>query len=393
MPTKHALLSASSAEKWIHCTPSARLEEKLPDTSGESARIGTLAHEIAELKLRKKFIEPMSPRAFTTRMNKLKKHELYQEEMQDFTDIYIDYITECAMQYDNTPTVAAEVQLDYSEWAPEGYGTGDCVMVSGDLLRIFDFKYGTGIPVNAQGNEQMRLYALGAFQLYRTIYDIRRVRMSIVQPRLNSITEDELSVEDLLKWAEDVVRPAAALAYEGKGECHPGEWCKDKFCKVRGQCRACADANLSVIEDFGTPPKLLPLLSNEEIGLALEKAAPFLNWFKAVEDFALNAALKGEQIPGWKVVEGRSNRVFSDRDAAFNALRGAGFDDSLLYKPKEYITLSAAEKLAGRAQFQELCGAYVVKPQGKPTIVPESDKRSTYNSAAADFANINNSDT
>ena len=388
MPGEHALLSPSSAEKWLHCTPSARLEENYSEESSVYAAEGTLAHAIAELKVRKKLIEPMSQKAFTTRMNKLKKHELYQEEMQEYTDIYVDYLTECAMQYKSKPDVAAEIRLDYGDWAPEGFGRCDCVMVGENTLHIIDFKYGKGVPVSAENNEQMRLYALGALQLHSMIYDIKTIRMSIVQPRLDSITEAEMSAADLLSWADDVVRPAAALAFMGEGDCCPGPWCKSKFCKARAQCRAYAESSLTAAEAFGTPPKQPSLLTNEELGQVLERAAPFLDWFKAAEDFALAEMLKGEEIPGWKVVEGRSIRVFTDADAAFAALQSAGFDESLLFKPREHITLSAAEKLAGKAQFQTLCGSFINKPRGKPTLAPEDDKRPLYDSAAIDFAGL-----
>lgn len=388
MPGEHALLSPSSAEKWLHCTPSARLEENYPEESSVYAAEGTLAHEIAELKVRKKFIEPMSQKAFTTRMNKLKKHELYQEEMQEHTDTYVDYLTECAMRYKMKPDVDAEIRVDYDDWAPEGFGRCDCIMVGENTLRIIDFKYGKGVPVSAENNEQMRLYALGALQLHSMIYDIQTIRMSIVQPRLNSITESEMSAADLLKWADEVVRPAAALAFMGDGDFCPGPWCKSKFCKARAQCRAYAESNLTAAEAFSAPQKPPSLLTNEEIGQALKRATPLLDWFKAAEDFALAQLLKGEEIPGWKAVEGRSIRVFTDADAAFAALQSAGFDESLLYKPREHITLSAAEKLAGKAQFQNLCSSFIDKPRGKPALAPEDDKRPPYDSAAADFAEL-----
>ncbi len=391
---RHALLSASSANTWLHCTPSARLGENFPDNAGKDAAEGTLAHEIAELKLRKAFIEPMSARTFNTRMNKLKKDPLYQEEMQGHTDAYIEYITECAMKYEHSPVVAAETRLDYSAWVPEGFGTGDAVIVGGDTLQIVDFKYGKGVPVSAKGNAQLRLYALGALGLYNMIYPINQVKMAIVQPRLCSITEDEISVEELLDWAENVVKPAALQAWEGKGEFHPSEdadggWCR--FCRAKSQCAARAYNNQKLMNDFGAPPDMdspidFRLLTNGEIGGALRRAEPFVKWVKDMKDYALAAILKGEAVPGWKAVEGRSNRVFSDADKAFAALLAAGFDEALLYKPKEHITLTEAEKLVGgRAKFTEICGEYVAKPYGAPKLVHEEDKSPAYDKAAADF--------
>lgn len=389
---QHALLGASSAHRWLHCTPCARLEAGFPDTVSDYAREGTLAHEIAELKLRKKFLEPMSQKMFTTRMNKLKKHELYHPEMQGFTDTYIDYLTECAMRYPVSPSIAAEVRVDFAEWAPEGFGRCDCIIAGGDTLEIIDFKYGKGKPVSAAGNEQLRLYALGALRAYGLVYRIKRVRMAIVQPRLDSITADEMPVEALLDWAENVVRPAAALAYAGEGDFRAGDWCQ--FCRARSACRARANTSLSIIEDFGAPPdKTAPiaaaLLSGKEIGAALERARPFIKWAADLESYALEAVLRGEEIPGWKAVAGRSNRVFRDQDAAFDALKQAGFDEALLFEYKP-ITLTQAEKLAGKTAFATLCGAYIEKPPGKPALVPASDARPPYNSAAEDFAALTN---
>lgn len=389
MPEKHALLGASSAHRWLHCPPSARLEAELPDTAGEAAREGTLAHAVAELKLWRKFVEPMSQKTFTTRMNKLKKHELYQDEMQVHTDVYIDYLTECAMQYPHTPTVAAEVRVDYSDWAPEGFGTADCIMIGGDVLRITDFKYGKGVPVAAENNAQMRLYALGALGLYRAIYPVKTIRMAIVQPRLGSISEDEMTADDLLRWAEETVKPAAALAYAGLGDYCAGDWCR--FCRARAQCRAHAAANTSVIDDFGEPPKQPPLLSNAEIGQALARAEPFIRWFSDLKDYALSAVLRGEDVPGWKAVAGRSTRSFSDPDAAFAALRAGGVDEAMLYERKP-LTLAQVEKVIGKADLQQFAGAYIIKPAGKPTLAPESDSRPAYDGAAADFAGLGGGD-
>lgn len=391
MPEKHALLSASSSHRWLNCTPCARLEEQFPDTVSDFAREGTLAHAIAELKLRKKFVEPMSPKAFTSRMNKLKKQELYQDEMQAHTDAYIEYITECAMRYNHTPTVAAEVQLDFSEWVPEGFGTGDCVMIGGDTLHIVDFKYGKGVPVSAQDNPQMRLYALGALRAFGMIYPVKTVCMAIVQPRIENLSEETITVDELLLWAEETVKPAAALAFTGAGEYRAGEWCR--FCRARAQCRARANHNAQLIEDFGAPPdKAKPcstdLLTNAEIADALSRIKPFVAWAKELEEYALQAVLNGEEIPGWKAVEGRSVRAFTDQDQAFAALIRNGVAESLLYERKP-LTLAQVEKVVGKANLQTFAGSYIVKPQGKPTLVPADDRRPVYNPAAADFANLN----
>lgn len=334
----------------------------------------------------------MGQSAFTARMNKLKKDALYQDEMQAHTDAYIEYATECAMRYDHTPTVAAEARVDFSRWAPEGFGTADCVMIGGDTLHVIDFKYGKGRPVSAQGNEQLRLYALGALDRYGMIYPVRTVRMAIVQPRLGGVTEDEMTAGELLAWGEEIVKPAAALAFVGEGEYRAGDWCG--FCKARHLCRERANHSAQLIEDFGAPPdKAEPvepaLLSNAEIARALARAKPFIKWAQELEEHALRAVLRGEEIPGWKAVEGRSNRAFSDQDAAFAALQRNGVAEALLYERRP-LTLAQVEKVVGKADLQQFAGGYIVKPPGKPTLVPEADKRPPYNTAAADFAAGNN---
>lgn len=379
MPDKHALLGGSSAHRWLECPPSARIEENMQDITGSAAAEGTLAHAIAELKLRKQF-EVMTQKTFTTRMNKLKKDPLYQEEMQRHTDTYTAYITEKAMEYESVPLVDIEAQLDYSEWAPEGFGTGDCVITGGDMLWIIDFKYGKGVQVEADHNPQLMLYALGALQKYSMIYNIQQVKMAIIQPRRDHISEWEISKTDLLQWAESYVKPRAQLAYNGGGEFCPGE-SQCRFCKAKGRCKALADYNLVLTEKQDTPPGML---GGAEISDVLHRVDPLLKWAEAVKDYALHAILNGETIPGWKAVEGRSIRKFNDQDAAFNALRENGIDEALLYERKP-ITLSAAEKMIGKQQFELVCGPYVVKPYGAPALAPESDPRKPYSTAASDF--------
>jgi len=376
---QHALLSASSAHRWLHCPPCARLEETFPDTSSVYAEEGTLAHEIAELKLRKKFIPSTDSTGFAARMNELKQHALYKSEMQKFTDAYIDYLTECAMEYPHAPTIAAEQKVEYSRWVPEGFGICDCVMIGDDTLHIIDFKYGKGVPVSAEDNPQLRLYAAGALDLYSLIYQVNTVKLSIVQPRLGNISQDTLSAKVLLEWMDTVVKPVAQLAYKGEGSPCAGDWCR--FCRARSQCSARAETNLDQLDElanihgYATPASKISLLRAEDISYILQHVKPITEWFKDVEKGALDMILHGESVPGWKIVEGRSNRTFSNSDAAFQALREAGIAEELLYKPKEYISLSAAEKLVGKTEFAKLCGNYICKPQGAPTLVPENDIR------------------
>ncbi len=401
MPSEHAVLSASSANRWLVCTAAPRFEAQFPETVSEYAEEGRLAHAICELKLLKKFT-PMGPKAYATRLNKLKKEPLYSDEMDRTSEIYLERIVEQAMAYDTLPLVNAEVRVNFAEYVPEGFGTCDCVMIGGDTLNIVDYKHGKGVPVSAEGNPQTRLYALGALALYAPFYGgmIQRVRMTIVQPRINDEPNSEtLTVEGLEVWGESI-KPVAQLAFSGLGEFSPGEHCR--FCRGKAQCRARAAAN-TALEDFKnyvlpTPENVnqveqdstdgIPtpkLLTYAEIGDLLERGKNLVAWYRDLEEFALSAVLGGENVAGWKAVAGRSNRAFSDADAAIAAVIAAGYDEALVYerKPK---TLSELEKLMGKADFEEKIGAYVVKPIGKPSLVPVSDKREAYSSAAADFA-------
>lgn len=391
-PEKHALLSASSASRWLVCTASPRFEEGLPEINSTYAEEGRLAHAIAEIKVLKKFTA-MTGRAYTTRLNNLKKDTLYDQEMDKTTDLYIEHLTEQAMLYNSSPTVAAEVKVDFGEYVPEGFGTCDCVMIGGDTLSITDYKHGKGVPVSAVGNPQMRLYALGALKRYAPVFGdtIKQVRMTIDQPRLDSYTSDLITVEELRAWGESI-KPIAQKAFSGLGEFVPGEHCR--FCRGKAQCRARANAN-TALEDFKdcalpgepAPDDLTRALTDAEIGDLLIRGQQLVQWYKDLEDYATKALLDGRPIEGWKLVAGRSNRTFTDQDAAIKAVIAAGYDEALVYdrKPK---TLSEIEKLMGKAEFADKIGSYVIKPPGKPTLAPATDKREAYNPAAADFAGV-----
>ena len=400
-PEKHALLSASSASRWLVCTAAPRFEEGLPENTSEYAEEGRLAHSIGELKVTKK-CTPMSSRTYTTRLNKLKKNPLYTPEMDKTTDLYLEHITEQVMGYDSAPTVAVEVKVEFSDYVPEGFGTCDCCIIGGDLLSIVDYKHGKGVPVSAVGNPQMRLYALGALKRYAPVFGdtIKRVRMTIDQPRLDSYTTDEITVEELRSWGERI-KPIAQKAFSGLGEFVPGDHCR--FCRGKAQCRARANVN-TALEDFkdcvplGWSPAMQAdfdttgfrpsnALTDAEIGDLLERGKLLVQWYKDLEAYATEALLAGKEIPGWKLVAGRSNRAFTDQDAAIQAVIAAGYDEALVYdrKPK---TLSELEKLMGKAEFAEKIGGYVIKPPGKPTLAPASDKREAYTPAAADFAGV-----
>ena len=385
MPGQHALLSASGAERWMNCTPSARLEEKLPERESAYASEGSLAHAIAELKLRKHFLEPMGPKKFKTAMDKLMADPLYNPEMQKHTDDYLDYIKGIAHSFSSKPYIGVEVKLDLSHIIPEGFGTSDCIIICGNEMHVIDFKYGQGVPVNAEESPQIRIYALGAIENYRMFYDIQTVHMHIFQPRRdNATSEAVMSKDELVSWGETEVRPKAQKAFNGEGEYCPGDWCR--FCRANALCRARSDT-MTALEAFGKA--LPPLLSDEEIGRILQKAQELKAWVSDLEEYALSKLLEGGEIPGWKAVEGRSVRQFEDIDKAFEILKANGIDEALLYERKP-ITLSAVEKLLGKKRFAELLDPLVVKPPGKPTLVPETDKREAITNspkAAEIFAN------
>jgi len=369
-PTQHALLSASSAHKWLHCPPSARLEETLPESTSDYAEEGRLAHAIGELKLRKHFT-PMGPRKFNTELKRLQADPHYDAEMDECTNAYLEFVQEKAHAFAAMPYVALEVHLDFSDVVPEGFGTGDCIIIGGNTLWVIDYKHGKGVPVAAEENPQMTLYALGALRKYSMLYSIREVRMAIVQPRLGDPSEWAIDVAELQARAERI-RPTAQLAFEGKGDYCAGEWCR--FCRAKSTCRARNDQYTGVVtalEAFaGARP---PLITNAELGEILSRAAPIAAWVEDLQKYALAAILRGEEVNGWKAVEGRSNRQFSDVDAAFTALIGAGYDEALLYERKP-ITLTAVEKMTGKTKFSELLESYIIKPPGKPTLADETDK-------------------
>ena len=394
-PEKHALLSASSAARWLHCTAAPRFEEQFPENTSEYAEEGRLAHAICELKVIKKFTTQITPRTFTSRLNKLKKDPLYNPEMDKTSDLYVEHLTERAMQYPSKPNVAAEVQVDFAEYVPEGFGTCDCIMIGGDTLSITDYKHGKGVPVSAEGNPQMRLYALGALKRYKPVYGdrIKKVCMTIDQPRIqDEVSSETITVEELLSWGENI-KPAAVKAYMGLGTFSPGEHCR--FCRGKAKCRARADQN-TALEEFkdcvpqnGDKPPLFGqgALTDEEIGDLLVRGKELVKWYGDLEEYALATILKGGTIPGWKAVAGRSNRTFTDQDAALDAAMAAGYDKSILYdlKPK---TLTELETMMGKKEFADKLGSFVFKPLGKPTLALLTDKREAYNPAAADFAEV-----
>jgi len=364
----HALLSASGAHRWLLCTPSARLEEQFPDTTSEAAKEGTLAHELAELKIQL-LNNDITKRSYNARVKKLKENSLWNDEMESCTQEYADAVNDCALTYNTAPAIMVEQQVDLSKYIPEGFGTVDCAVMGGDTLHVFDYKHGKGVPVSAENNPQMMLYALGIIAKYEIIYSFNKIILHIVQPRISNISSWEVSPEQLKNFGE-TVKAKAKLAYAGLGDFNPGdEQCK--FCRARATCRARADKNVELAFAADAKPETL---TNEKIGVYLEKGETVAKWLKDLQDYALAQCLAGKAVTGWKAVEGRSTRDWSDMDQAFKALIEGGTPEEMLWERKAK-TLAQIEKIIGKKEFEDLCGAFVVKPPGKPTLVPESDKR------------------
>lgn len=376
----HARLSASGSSRWMACTPSAEMEKGFADTSSIFAEEGTAAHELSEIFLLHE-LKQITKATHTRRLNKFKKENAhYSESMHDYVQSYVDVVMERVNEaYAATPDAIAliEQRLDFSDWVPDGFGTGDVLIIADGQLEIVDLKYGKGVPVNAENNSQMRLYGLGALSHYNYLYDIERVRMTIVQPRLDSISSETLTADEIMTWADDEVKPKAEMAWNGEGEFAPGEHCR--FCKANAICKARADENLKMAEyDFADPN----VLSNDDIAAILGKADELQKWAKDVSEYALEQAEKhGAKFPGYKLVEGRSNRKYVDVAAVAKLLLDKKYEPGIIFKPQEIKTITALEKELGKKAFTEILSDYIEKPPGKPTLVVASDKRAALNSA------------
>lgn len=382
---KHALLSASSAERWLNCTPSARLTEGIEDTTSTYAAEGTLAHHLAELLLRTELggNDGADIAEFEDAVNEAKKSELYYDGMLDEIQDYTNYVIERyheALSKSKDAVIFLEETLDYSSYVPEGFGTGDCIIISDGELEIIDLKFGKGVEVSAINNPQLKLYALGAYEKYGFIYGIEKVTITIAQVRLNNISSWSINTDMLEEWAENEVKVKAKLAYEGKGDMKPGPWCT--FCKIKATCKARAEANIDFYnshnQDKGT-------LSTAEIAEILSKADEIEKWAKEIKDYALEEALKGTKFPGWKLVEGRSNRVIEDENALAAILIKEGYPEDKIYKPRALEGITNLEKLVGKKRFAKIADGLISKPPGKPTLVTEDDKRPELDSAEDDF--------
>lgn len=382
----HAVLSASGASRWMACTPSADLEKDIPDQSSEFAREGTAAHELSEIYLMHE-IGQIAKGTRTRRINKFREDSVYfNQEMIDYVESYVDIVVEKineAKARSKDAVVLLEQRLNFSEWVPEGFGTGDVVIISEGVLEVIDLKYGKGVEVSAVDNPQLRLYGLGAYSLYDMLYDIDTVSMTIVQPRLDNVSTETMTAEDLVHWAESEVKPKAELAWDGEGDFVPGEHCR--FCKIRATCRARADENLKMAQyEFAEPEEIAaePTLGLNEIGKILFQADELKKWAEDIKKYALEQAEKhGEKVPGWKLVEGRSNRRYSDEDSVYETLKKDYEEDRIA--PRKLLGITAMEKEIGKKVFASTIGDLIVKPAGKPTLVLESDKRPELNSTAS----------
>ena len=370
--TAHAKLSASSAARWLACPPSVKLSEGIPDKSSKFAAEGTLAHALAE-NLLQGFLEPELNKIRYERVRKRliesslwEGEPLYAREMDGFVEQYADYVKQTAIGC-KAPFIALEKRVDFGRWVSEGFGTADCIIISGDTMHIIDLKYGKGVPVSAEDNAQLKLYALGALNAYQMLYDIQHVALSIVQPRLGNISEWEISTKELLEWGE-WVKGRAELANDGRGDFAVGDHCR--FCPARATCRARADHNIQLAGFTKVAPETL---QNAEIGHYLEQGIQVAAWLADLEEYALRACLEGKDIEGWKAVEGTSRRAWTDQEAAFKAFIASGVDEAMLYERKP-ISLAAVEKLIGKKAFGAFA-EFVHKPPGKPTLVQASDKR------------------
>ncbi len=368
---KHAFLSASSSHRWINCPPSAKLCEGIKDESSPYAQEGTDCHELCAF-----LVEKALGRDVTDPTANL---SYYSNEMQNCAEEYCNYVLEQyekSKSYCSDPLVFIEQRLDFSRYVENGFGTGDCVIIADEVLHIIDYKHGVGVLVESEGNTQMMCYALGALEAFDDLYDVNTIEMTIFQPRRENISTWSIPKEKLLTWAEEVLKPTAALAYEGKGEFKAGDHCQ--FCKVKATCRKRAEANLELAKyDFEMPATL----DDYEIAAILPRIDQLISWGNDIKDYALSQAQSGTHYEGFKIVEGRSNRKYADEAAVASKVTDAGYDP---YE-KKLLGITAMSTLLGKKKFEELLGDLIYKPPGKPALVPESDKRPAMNTAADDF--------
>ena len=384
MPGQHALLSPSAAHRWMNCTAAPRLEATAPDNDSSYAQEGTLAHAYCAKKLKSFMgLDTAGEDKEIAQLN----DQYHTGEIDEYTDTYKTIVLE---KYNAARTVTKDAQLlietrlDFSEYVPEAFGTSDATIIADGLMEVIDFKYGKGVRVSAVDNEQMKIYALGAYLKHSFEYRIDRVCMTIVQPRIDNLSEFEMSVTDLLKWADKELRPKAAEAFSDHGKQNPGEWCQ--FCKVKCGCRALAEKCTSIARENPDPGLIDPKKMAADI---LPWLSIIKSWVSSMEDYTLQQALAGVSYPGYKLVEGRSNRKITDDKAVITLLSKEGYDESEYMKPAVLCGIGDLEKLVGKKRLAALCADYITKPQGKPALTTSDDKRPAYNAVADDFKGIN----
>jgi hypothetical protein len=369
--SKHAFLSASSSHRWLNCPPSAKLCDGLGNRASPYAQQGTDAHSLCQYKLEKALgINTQNP---------IKNLEYYDAEMENCADEYSSFILEQVeevKQHCSDPLVLIEQHLDFSKYVEEGFGTGDCVIVSDKVLQVIDYKHGLGILISAEENSQIMCYSLGALELFDGIYNVDTIKMTVFQPRKSNVSTYTLSKEELLRWGNEVLSPIAKLAYAGEGEFKSGDHCQ--FCKVKATCRKRAEYNLQLAKyDFEMPNTL----DNTEIEAILAKADNLVAWVNDIKEYALQNALSGTKYCGFKIVESRSTRKYTDDQAVADAVSSAGFNP---YEQK-LLGITAMTSILGKKKFEEILGNLIYKAPGKPTLVREGDKRPAMNTAQNDF--------
>lgn len=376
----HALLSPSAAHRWMNCTAAPRLEINVEDAGSDYAAEGTLAHAYSTLKLKKYLGLPTADEE--KEIEALSQY--HTGEMDEYTDTYVSIVLEkfnAARAHTKDAQLLVETRLDFSKHIPDAFGTADAIIIADGTIDEIDFKYGKGVKVSAFQNPQTMIYGLGAFEKFDFEYDIRRVRMTIIQPRIDNLSEYEVTTAELLSWAIKELEPKAKEAYSGNGKQQPGDWCQ--FCKVKHTCRALVNLCKETAQNNAQ------LLSTDELAKDVLPMLPIIKtWLAGVEDYALQQALSGVSLPGWKLVEGRSNRKIVNVEGAATALINAGYAKTAIYKPQELCTITELEKMVGKKQFAALCADFIEKPKGKPTLAEESDKRPALDPVAEDFKDV-----
>ena len=376
----HALLSPSAAHRWMNCTAAPRLEINVEDAGSDYAAEGTLAHAYCALKLKKYLGLPTADEE--KEIEALSQY--HTGEMDEYTDTYVSIVLEkfnAARAHTKDAQLLVETRLDFSKHIPDAFGTADAIIIADGTIDEIDFKYGKGVKVSAFQNPQTMIYGLGAYEKFDFEYDIRRVRMTIIQPRIDNLSEYEVTTAELLSWAIKELEPKAKEAYSGNGKQQPGDWCQ--FCKVKHTCRALVNLCKETAQNNAQ------LLSTDELAKDVLPMLPIIKtWLAGVEDYALQQALSGVSLPGWKLVEGRSNRKIVNVEGAATALINAGYAKTAIYKPRELCTITELEKMVGKKQFAALCADFIEKPKGKPTLAEESDKRPALDPVAEDFKDV-----